>query len=101
MVDFSEDIAKIGKRLAAAKLSSEKLQETTSRSNYVVSIPENVRTANSKKVCLWGVVVCGSSTDALSRLQMRMYETEIATFEHQYICSGNPSNQLGIPRDCL
>lgn len=62
MVDLEDEITKLQKKLDAVQLSADKLQKTMKQGNYEEVIPENVRQANSEKVCSdLESLICGLS----------------------------------------
>ena len=84
LIDLDAEIAKSEKKLQLARLNLDKVRKVEAQSDYVETVPENVRSINEDRVrCYHDICSCAINLfiNPLLTLQRKTLEAEISTLE--------------------
>jgi valyl-tRNA synthetase len=85
LIDLDAEIAKSEKKLQLARLNLDKVTKVEAQSDYVETVPENVRSINEDRVrCYHDICSCPINlfiNPLLLTLQRKTLEAEISTLE--------------------
>ena len=84
LIDLDAEIAKSEKKLQLARLNLDKVRKVEAQSDYVETVPENVRSINEDRVrCYHDICSCALNffINPLLTLQRKTLEAEISTLE--------------------